>query len=236
MPALERVPDAAAGLALEAGLLSGEEPSVCLWSTATPGLVCPTAYTHHSAFGDATRRSADRGWPVSCRPTGGGAVPQDAGVLNLAMSFTAVEGFTIDDGYRLITQPIRTCLERQGQPITSGATPGSFCDGRWNLSVAGRKIVGTAQRWRPLKDGKSRILAHALILTHGQVAPGAEAVQAFHRDLSLAEDIRPNAHTTLETAFGFKPSALDHLATALNMAAVRELAYIGLSKSGTAAA
>ncbi|MEM7041705.1 MAG: hypothetical protein AAF543_02725 [Pseudomonadota bacterium] len=236
MSALRRVPDASAGLALEAGLFSAGEPGVLLWAAETTSLVCPEAYTRRSDFDEASRRSADRGWLVSHRPTGGGVVPQGPGVLNVAIAFTAGPGFTIEDGYRLITRPIQSCFERADLPITTGATPGSFCDGRWNLSVAGRKIVGTAQRWRPIREGKIRILAHALILTHGQIDPGATAVQAFHRDLGLACDIRTDAHTTLEMALGFRPSEFNHLARALHAAASQELTGTGSSQGDKAAA
>ena len=236
MPALERVPDAASGLALEAALFGSGEPGVLVWSAATPGLVCPAAYRNRPAFDEPARRSADRGWPVNCRQTGGGAVPQGPGVINLAISVAVGHGFTIDDGYRLITRPISSCLADDGLTVTTGATPGSFCDGRWNLSVGGRKVVGTAQSWRPMRDGKIRILAHALILTQGDVVPGAEAVRAFHRDLGLAVDIHPDVHATLETAFGVKHLEINHLAMELHAAAHREVADAGSFQGKGAAA
>ena len=152
----KHVADTGAGLEMEAELFSAQETGACLWSAAQPAVVCPGAYKNHHGFEKAAAASAERGWPVLTRPTGGGAVPQGPGVINLAMAITVDTGFTIEDGYRLITRPIRNRLEQEGLQTATGTTPGSFCDGAWNLSISGQKVVGTAQRWRLcLKKGSA---------------------------------------------------------------------------------
>ncbi|MDV7145867.1 hypothetical protein R3X27_24575 [Tropicimonas sp. TH_r6] len=221
---LHRVEDAAEGLALEVRLFEASEPCVALWHATSPALVCPAAYGRREGFVSAALRSRARGWPVLTRPTGGGAVPQGAGVLNLAMATTVDRGFSNEDGYRLITFPIQSVGARFGLRIETGTTEGSFCDGTWNLSCNGRKLVGTAQRWRPLADGRAHILAHALILTHGPVA--AETVDAFHTDLGLGP-VRREAHTTFEEELGPQGPELDDLAVALKTAARHALAEAG---------
>lgn len=231
--ALHRVAEAAEGLALEARLFAAPEPCVALWHATSPALVCPAAYRHRAGFVSAAQRSRARGWPVLTRPTGGGTVPQGAGVLNLAMAMTVDRGFRIEDGYRLITSPIQIVGARFGLRMETGPTPDSFCDGTWNLSSHGRKLVGTAQRWRPLADGRARILAHALILTHGPVA--AETVDAFHADLGFGP-VRREAHTTLEEELGPQGPELDQLAAALEHAARHALAEAGLRGAANLAA
>lgn len=220
-------PDVRSGLALEAELMALSETGVCLWSATSPALVCPAAFSLRSSFRAAAVASEKRGWPVAVRPTGGGVVPQGIGVLNLAISVTAGVGFTIEDGYRLITRPIIACLQLEGLRLAPGPIADSFCDGAWNLSVAGQKVVGTAQRWRPMRDGNIRVLAHALILTCGDLVPGVEAVNAFHRDLGLDLQTRADAHTTLQSALGGELIENKGLASALRAAAVRELACVG---------
>ena len=193
-----------------------------VWSADAAALVCPAAYQQSPGFSMATVRSAERGWPIATRPSGGGAVPQGKGILNLAMAATFSAGFTIEDGYRLITRPIRSCLAQYGLTMETGATPGSFCDGAWNLSASERKVVGTAQRWRPSRGGKVRILAHAVILTHGRIDTSAAAVDAFHRDLGLLP-IRSDVHTSLEMELGRAAPEKESLAAMLIAAAQREL-------------
>jgi lipoate-protein ligase A len=139
--------------------------------------------------------------------------------LNLALAFFADRTFTIEDGYRLITGTIQDAIPADW---TTGATPNSFCDGAWNLSLKGRKAVGTAQRVRPLGNGQRRILAHALILVEGDLAAGAAAVDAFHRDLSLGP-IDAGVHTTLDRTIPMPGDPITTLAAALKDIAQRDI-------------
>lgn len=215
---LKQVPDVAAGLAIESDLLAGRAPAVGLWTASSRALVCPEAYRRRPGFAEAAVRSEARGWPLLTRPTGGGAVPQGPGVMNIALAFTTPRGFLIEDGYRLLTGAIRTALGPNGRHLETGATPQSFCDGAWNLAIGGRKVVGTAQRWRGSGEGHLRVLAHALILTGGDVAPGAAAVDALHADLGLPP-VRAEVHVTLAEALGDARPTDSRLADAMHDAA-----------------
>ena len=194
---LRRFGSVSEGLTFEAGLFSAQGPQVGLWTADANALVCPRAYETRNGFAQAASLSSTRGWPVHVRPTGGGTVPQGRGVANLALSFDAPEGFTIEDGYRLLTRIFRAGLRVETLDI--GNTPGSFCDGDWNLSINGRKLVGTAQRWRPTHHGRPRVLAHAMVLVSGDIASGADSVSAFHRDLGLSP-VKADVHTSLCSA------------------------------------
>jgi lipoate-protein ligase A len=213
---VERV---AEGLALEAAAFAAQGAVTCLWSPRRRALVCPASLRLKPGFETAKRNSATRGWPLHLRPTGGGAVPQGPGVLNLALAFTADRTFSIEDGYRLITRIIQNAIPAGW---ATGATPNSFCDGAWNLSLNGRKVVGTAQRIRPVGNRQRRILAHALILVEGDLAAGAAAVDAFHRDLSLGP-IDENVHTTLDRAIPSQRDPTNTLAASLNEIAQRDI-------------
>ena len=188
------------GLILEADLFAAEGPRALVWYAIQPALVCPRAYRARVGFDASARASARRGWPVYLRPTGGGCVPQGAGIANLALAFNAPKGFTIEDGYRLLVAVLQAGLP-DGERLKAGDTPGSFCDGAWNLSFGGQKLVGTAQRWRPVRGARPRVLAHAIIITSQQFHPGAEAVANFHADLGLPP-ISPDAHTSLQAVSG----------------------------------
>nr|WP_133840891.1 hypothetical protein [Pelagimonas phthalicica] len=195
--AVNRVADVGQGLAFEADLFADPAQRIALWQCNSPALVTPKSYRKRAGFEEAVARSGARGWPVALRPSGGGTVPQGPGVLNLVMALTVPQGFGIHQGYQLLCDPIIALGQSLGLDLRPGATPDSFCDGEWNLSSQGRKMVGTAQRLRPLKERRVRIMAHALILMDGPVEPGAEAVDAFHRDLGL-DPVRSEVHTTLQ--------------------------------------
>lgn len=211
---LRQVDTVEEGLAFEAELFSSAEQHVAVWQSATPALVAPKAYQQRSGMEAAMQRSAERDWPVYMRPSGGGTVPLGPGVLNLVMALTVPQGFGIHTGYQLLCEPIIAFGQTHGLDLTPGATPDSFCDGDWNLSAHHRKLVGTAQRLRPLRQGRVRLLAHALILAHDPVEVGAEAVDHFHRDLGL-DPIRSDVHTTLQAELGHFLPTLDQIAAEL---------------------
>jgi len=219
------VNDVAQGLALEVEALAAQSAAICLWTARQRAIVCPASMRRKPGFDRATGRSGGRGWPVHLRPTGGGPVPQGPGVLNLALAFTVDRSFTIEEGYRLITSVIREATQIRDIDLVTGATPNSFCDGAWNLSISGKKFVGTAQRLRPLSNGQRRVLAHALILMEGDIGAGARAVDAFHGDIGLSP-IRIDAHTTLSQASAAEAPHADGFASALHAAATRAFAGI----------
>ena len=216
------VNDVAEGLALEAGLFAEAGQGVGLWQSTTPALVCPRTYRKRDGFQTAIQNSADRGWPVHMRPSGGGTVPLGPGVLNMVMALTIPQSFGITNGYKMLCEPIIRLGERLGLVLEPGATPESFCDGDWNLSFEGRKIVGTAQRLRPLRQGRVRFLGHALILLDGDVTPGAEAVDAFHRDLGL-DPIRSDVHMTLQDAMDGPLPALSEIVETVGKKAIASI-------------
>ena len=190
--ALCSFPTAAAGLAAEAAL---PVPGCLLWQAAAQAIVAPQALAQRAGFAAAAEASAARGWPVLLRGSGGGAVPQGPGVLNLALCWPVLPEDSIDGFYRRLCAPIVEALAGLGLRAEPGATPDSFCDGSFNLAISGRKIVGTAQRWRA-GGGARRVLAHALVLVDPPLDAGVAAVAALHADLGLGS-VRREVHAAL---------------------------------------
>ena len=207
-------------------MLADSAPKIGVWCARANALVCPAAYQNRAGFARAAVRSGARGWPVLFRSTGGGAAPQGPGALNFAVSVTVGEGFKMERGYQLLIQPIRAALGHGGRKLAVGAINNSFCDGRWNLSINGKKVAGAAQRWRRAGRGKTRILAHAVILTGGAIVPGVAAIGALHRDLRLGP-VRAESHTTLDDEIGPSAQNMAELAAGLRRAALREIGALG---------
>lgn len=198
-PAITPFAAPAAGLAAEMTMLAEVAagragPSAFLWEAKAPGLVLPERFTRDARFADAAARCAAAGWPVTARRTGGGITPQGPGVLNLALAFTVAPGRarTIRDSYAAICTPLVEALGALGVTAEAAPVTGSFCDGADNLAVAGRKIVGTAQRWRG-----TACLAHALILTEIDLPPAVAAVQRLSDGLGHADRFEVAMHCRL---------------------------------------
>lgn len=220
---LRRFADAAEGLATETALLErAASPvragGVLVW-TAPPALVVPRALTARAGFAAAAKASAARGWPVHLRGTGGGPSPQGPGVLNLALALPRVPGAvpSIAESYALICAPLERCFAGFGVAVTRGALPGAFCDGAFNLLARGRKLAGTAQRWR-----QTALLAHAVILLDGDLAGMLAALDALQTDLGLAPTGGVALHTTLraERALHICPDTLAEGLTKAGLAAI----------------
>lgn len=154
------------GLALEDELLARAVVGFSgarIWRSR-PLLVVSKKYRALADFDKAAAASERRGMPVRVRRSGGGAVPQGPGILNLSVAWRTSAGALAgsEDIYTTLCALLAQALGLRGT-ATPSAVPGSFCDGRFNLAVGGRKIAGTAQFWRRAGDGHV-VLAHALVL------------------------------------------------------------------------
>jgi len=168
------------GIAREMALLQLEQPAALLWSSATPTLVLPAALMRSPHVQEAAAQAERAGFPVVTRRSGGGIVPQGPGTLNLALVLPAPPGFQLEDGYRLICNSLAEALTRFDIRSTTGECARSFCDGTWNVLVEGRKLAGTAQRWRSSGSGPI-VLAHAAILVTRPDAAHWSAMDQLHR-------------------------------------------------------
>ncbi|PLF47491.1 lipoyl protein ligase domain-containing protein [Klebsiella pneumoniae] len=150
---------------------SAGEAVAQLWQ-APQGLVVPGSYRQFTDLPAVSAHFAARGWPVWLRRSGGGLVPQGPGIINLSLAWPVLQ---------------RT-LARFGVASHPRAVSGSFCDGRYNLACGegaeARKIVGTAQYWRPLAAGGGHVvLAHAVILIDADLSAAHQAANAFEAQL-----------------------------------------------------
>ena len=84
-----------------------------------------------------------------------------------------------------------------------GSINQSFCDGRFNVAVEGRKLAGTAQRWRACssRDGDWAILAHAIVLVDAAIEDGVAAVNRFYEYCEIEDRITPESHVNFSELY-----------------------------------
>ncbi len=183
-------------------LASGEPAApVRLWVNPRC-LVVPRAAARNPAFAAAAALSDAAGWPVYLRDSGGATVAHRPGILNVSLFGTGPsEGLAIDAFYSQLTGLLVEAFAALGTAAEVGPVPGSYCDGRFNIGVAGRKIAGTACRIRQTKL-RTAILAHAVVSVEGDPAADVAAVSAFERLLGLPGAYRADRHCTLEQVVG----------------------------------
>jgi lipoate-protein ligase A len=115
-------------------------------------------------------------------------------VVNVTLVFTPDGPPDLKRNYHRLCSPIEQTL---GSKSSRGWNPGAFCDGEYNVQWNGKKFAGTAQRLRKCRDGRSSVLAHALMLIK---PPSRDAIDALNLFLDLMNEprrIEADCHTGL---------------------------------------
>ena len=214
-------------LTIEAGLQAEQDllASVCagnaefdllFWQPSDRALVMPRRLNRLPGFEHACEVSAAAGWPVLLRETGGEPVPQSASTINIALVYAPPrsEGDLnrIETGYRRLCDPICELLDELGGTSSLGEIDGAFCDGRFNVNLDGRKMVGTAQRWRQSQGGQRPVgLVHGAMLVANERESMVAAVNRFNEACGLEQRVRAESHIALHEKFA-APNALARLA------------------------
>ncbi len=225
--------DIADGLALEQTLLdqvlSGRvQCGYALWRSK-PALVVPKSASHRRNFQAASDHCAEQGWPVVIRSTGGELTPQSEGFINLTMAIKCKKGqMSIRDSYRVICNAILGWLAGYGIQGECASIAGAFCDGDFNVVIDGRKLAGTAQRWKKIThpkagaDGRDMaLLMHAVILCDGDLPVMWDISNQFYEQCQLNPFIVAGKHISLaelmnQSGENFVLRSLDGLDAYLN--------------------
>lgn len=194
----------ASGIAHEddwmAGCAASGRAAAHLWH-APVGLVAPRRLTALPGWAAA---AADPSFgEVQVRASGGGLVPQGPGVWNLSLVWPAPSAAPsgTDAIYRALCDTLAGAFARLGLDASPQPVDGSFCDGRFNLAVRGRKLVGTAQAWRRVL-GVPLVLAHAVIVVDADPAELTARANAFEAALGSAMRYRADALTSVAREAG----------------------------------
>lgn len=209
-----------AGLQAEQDLLAtvcagDQDFGLLFWQPSDRALVMPRRLSRLPGFEAACQASAENGWPVLLRETGGEPVPQSAATVNIALVYAPPrsEGDhgRIETAYRRLCDPICTLLTELGGNASLGEVEGAFCDGRFNVNLDGRKMVGTAQRWRQSKGGQRPVgLVHGALLLDDERESMVQAVNRFNEVCGLDQRVRAQSHIALHERFA-APLAIERL-------------------------
>jgi len=196
-----------AGLHAEQDLLAavckGErEHGLLFWRPTDRALVMPRRMSRLEGFEAACGELAISGWPVLLRETGGEPVPQSSAVINIALVYVAPrsegDNGRIENAYLRLCEPLCEVLRDWGGMASVGEIEGAFCDGRYNVNLNGRKLVGTAQRWRQGLGGKRPVvLVHGALLLDNERESMVAAVNRFNECCELEQRCLADSHIAL---------------------------------------
>lgn len=201
-----------AGLKAEQDLLAsvcaGESHAgVLFWQPTDRALVMPRRLSRLAGFDEASIELAASGWPILLRETGGEPVPQSPSTVNIALVYASPrsEGDhgRIETAYRRLCDPICDLLTALGGSASLGEVEGAFCDGRFNVNLNARKLVGTAQRWRQSRGGQRPVgLVHGALLVENERESMVAAVNRFNQRCGLEQHCLTDSHIALHEVFG----------------------------------
>lgn len=173
------------------------EAKAHFWQAPT-GWVVPRNYATQVRQGPEPLRN------VQVRASGGGLVPQGPGIWNVSLVWPVRDVGQLDTGeiYRFLCARLANALRELGIFAEPGSVNGSFCDGRFNLAVGGRKLVGTAQAWKRIQQ-QQIVLAHAVVLVDVDPVQLTTAANAFEASIGSGVRYDANALTCIanETCF-----------------------------------
>ena len=163
-------------------------------------LVVSAADTRLPDYKLAVTKLAAQGIDVVARSTGGTAVANVVGTLNISFSYRLAMGevFSIERSYERLLAPLIGYLASLGIVAHSGSVAGSYCNGSHDLVVADKKIAGTAQRVRRSGAGTS-VLSHLCLSVSGDADLADELVNEFYTLAGSDVRINPGCATSVST-------------------------------------
>jgi lipoate-protein ligase A len=178
-----------------------------VWRTHQ-ALIVPRGMSARPCFPEAARAAGALGWDVKERDTGGDLTPQAPGMINLSMAFrddTAPP--SIGRAYHRLLAPLLSFLkDEMGLEAYASAIEGSFCDGDYNVAVAGRKLGGSAQRWKmsrtPAGGRAADIMAHVALICDMPLDRAIGAINEFYRLCKIDRRIDVERHVSLADMVG----------------------------------
>jgi octanoyl-[GcvH]:protein N-octanoyltransferase len=213
---------------LEAVRAGSAPPTARIWENERC-LVAARSERALPGLASARAKLGALGWPLLVRDSGGTTVPHTTGVLHLSLAFRPGDAaaLTLESVYGALGLPLRNALRRLGVESTWGDVPGSFCDGRFNLVAKGRKLAGTAQRWRAragaTPPGRGAVLAHALLLVDVDRKELTDAVNRFYAAAGVPRHFDPDASITVAECLGSRDDGLVERVRSVLVAELRSL-------------
>lgn len=146
----------------------------------------------------------ERGYNAIVRNSGGLGVVLDQGILNISLLFKGKHDITIDEAFTVMYLLVSKMFEDEDVEIETHEIEQSYCPGKFDLSINGRKFAGISQR--RVRGG---IAVQVYLCVEGDGSERADMMKSFYkRALKDAEtkftypNIDPQCMASLESLLG----------------------------------
>ncbi|TLS36668.1 lipoate--protein ligase family protein [Pseudalkalibacillus caeni] len=159
-----------------------------------------------------------KGYRVIVRNSGGLAVVLDEGVLNLSLIFPEKDRkIDIDTGYNAMVEFTREILAPYDVSIEAREIVGSYCPGRFDLSIGGKKFAGISQR--RIRGG---VAVQIYISVNGSGSERAALIREFYERAQQGETtkfeypiVKPETMASLSELLGVELTVMDLMTSCL---------------------
>ena len=152
-----------------------------------------------------------KGYNAIVRNSGGLGVVLDQGVLNISLMFKGQTETTIDEAFTVMYLLIAKMFEDEDVDIDTHEIERSYCPGKFDLSIDGKKFAGISQR--RVRGG---IAVQVYLCVEGSGSERALMMKEFYEHALKGEatkftypDIEPNCMASLETLLNRKITVQD---------------------------
>lgn len=172
---------------------------------------------------EAMGRLEQQGFSVTVRNSGGAAVPLDPGVINISLILPNPErNMDFHQDFELMYRLVQGSLHQLGSGVEKGEIVGSYCPGDFDLSVAGQKFCGIAQR----RQTKA-FAVQAFLVVEGKGEQRAKLVRDFYEHASGGKEDAIFPDVTLD-----RMASLSELMEIPSVEAFRQGLFHYLSQQG----
>ncbi|MCU5746870.1 lipoate--protein ligase family protein [Staphylococcus sp. SQ8-PEA] len=146
----------------------------------------------------------EQGFNAIVRNSGGLGVVLDQGILNISLIFKGKTETTIDEAFTVMFLLIAKMFEDEDVEIETHEIKHSYCPGKFDLSIGGRKFAGISQR--RVRGG---IAVQVYLCVEGSGSERAEMMRQFYQRALQGQstkfvypEIYPECMASLEELFG----------------------------------
>ncbi len=146
-------------------------------------------------FLDGVEHYRKHGYSVGTRNSGGRSVANDLGVLNFSLIIKNDK--TAAENYMYFYSFLKDALAPLNLNFSVGQVNGAYCPGKFDISINGKKVAGTAQR--RIKD---KLTIGAYLSVNGDQNKRSQIISDFYKITQDVIEVFPEKLTTLQDELG----------------------------------
>lgn len=175
--------------------LEQDEIVLQMFTQDTPSISIGFDDTKAPHFDEGVKYYRSQGYQVGIRGAGGRSVVNDGGIFNFALLFKTE--MNPHEQYVYYYEFLKGALAPLGISFDMGIVLGAYCPGKYDISIGGRKVSGTASRALA-----GNALVGGFLAVNGDQQARSEVIAKFYEITDDVIRVNPEKMITIEEAVG----------------------------------